>query len=113
MQLTTSEACAPERAVPVRFPFFVLEDLPRASREERDRVRDESRARYAEPLKSRDGDEPPDATSNDQDPKEPPDGSQSGPGGVDDGADNPTRDEGDSETTATPDQTDIPKGDSW
>lgn len=40
-----------ERAVPVRFPFFVLENLPRASREEQEAIRAESRRRYAEPLR--------------------------------------------------------------
>ncbi|MEL6793981.1 MAG: type IV secretory system conjugative DNA transfer family protein, partial [Pseudomonadota bacterium] len=40
-----------EKAIPVRFPFFALEDLPRVSREEQDAVRAQSRARYAEPLR--------------------------------------------------------------
>lgn len=39
-----------ERAVPISFPFFVLEKMPRASNEERDAIRDYSRNNYAEPL---------------------------------------------------------------
>jgi len=39
-----------ERAVPISFPFFVLEKMPRASTEERDAIRDYSRKNYAEPL---------------------------------------------------------------
>ena len=40
-----------ERAVPMSFPFFVLEKLPRATKEERDAIREFSRATYAEPLR--------------------------------------------------------------
>ena len=39
-----------ERAVPMSFPFFVLEKLPRASAERRNAIREYSRAHYAEPL---------------------------------------------------------------
>lgn len=39
-----------QRAIPIAFPFFVLEQMPKASKAERDAVRDASRARYAEPL---------------------------------------------------------------
>jgi hypothetical protein len=38
------------RAVPMSFPFFVLEKLPRATQEERSAVRAYSRAHYAQPL---------------------------------------------------------------
>ena len=40
-----------DRAVPISFPFFVLENLPRASKEEIDDIRDHSRKTYAEPLR--------------------------------------------------------------
>lgn len=39
-----------ERAVPMSFPFFVLEKLPRASAERRNAIREYSRSHYAEPL---------------------------------------------------------------
>ena len=39
-----------ERAVPMSFPFFVLEKLQRASAERRNAIREYSRAHYAEPL---------------------------------------------------------------
>jgi hypothetical protein len=38
------------RAVPMSFPFFVLEKLPRTTKEEREAIRAQSRATYAEPL---------------------------------------------------------------
>ena len=38
-----------ERAVPISFPFFVLEKLPRATKEEIDAIRQHSREAYAEP----------------------------------------------------------------
>lgn len=38
------------RAVPISFPFFVLEGLPRATKSEVDAIRQHSRDRYAEPL---------------------------------------------------------------
>ena len=60
-----------ERAVPVRFPFFVLENLPRASREEQDAVRAQSRARYAEPMRrpaERRGPEPAESVEPERDP---------------------------------------------
>jgi len=38
-----------ERAVPISFPFFVLENLPRASKGEIDAIREHSRKVYAEP----------------------------------------------------------------
>ena len=40
-----------DRAVPISFPFFVLEHLPRASKEEIEGIRDHSRKTYAEPLR--------------------------------------------------------------
>jgi len=40
-----------KQAVPMSFPFFVLEDLPRASKEDIVAIRQQSRERYAEPLK--------------------------------------------------------------
>ena len=42
-----------ERAVPISFPFFVLENMPRASNEERDAIREYSRKDYAEPLQNK------------------------------------------------------------
>lgn len=42
------------RAVPISFPFFVLEKMPRASKAERDAIRDFSRKNYAEPLQKMD-----------------------------------------------------------
>jgi len=39
------------KGLPIEFPFFVLEKLPRSSREEMETVRERSRAHYAEPLK--------------------------------------------------------------
>lgn len=39
-----------ERAVPMSFPFFVLEKLPRATSEQQDAIRAYSRTHYAEPL---------------------------------------------------------------
>ena len=38
-----------ERAVPISFPFFVMENLPRATKEEIDAIRQQSREGYAEP----------------------------------------------------------------
>jgi len=42
-----------ERAVPISFPFFVLEKMSRASNEERDAIREYSRKNYAESLQSK------------------------------------------------------------
>ena len=39
-----------DRAVPMSFPFFALEKLPRTTTEERDAIRANSRAAYAEPI---------------------------------------------------------------
>lgn len=50
-----------ERAVPISFPFFVLEKMQKRSSEELGAIRDASRAAYAEPVsgtKSRDQDAP-------------------------------------------------------
>lgn len=41
-----------ERAVPMSFPFFVLEKLPRASTSLREAIREHSRTAYAEPLQA-------------------------------------------------------------
>ncbi|PHP65442.1 hypothetical protein CSC94_18965 [Zhengella mangrovi] len=38
------------KGIPIAFPFFALENLPRSSRQEQDAVREYSRARYAEPF---------------------------------------------------------------
>lgn len=40
-----------DRAVPISFPFFVMENLPRASKEEIEAIREHSRTSYAEPLR--------------------------------------------------------------
>ncbi len=42
-----------ERAVPVSFPFFTLESLPKTSTDERDAIRDYSRSHYAEPWRNK------------------------------------------------------------
>lgn len=39
-----------DRAVPISFPFFVMEKLPRATKDEIDAIREHSRNAYAEPL---------------------------------------------------------------
>jgi len=39
-----------ERAVPISFPFFVLERMPKATNAERESIREYSRKNYAEPL---------------------------------------------------------------
>ena len=39
-----------ERAVPMSFPFFTLEGLPKTTKDERDAIRSYSRKIYAEPL---------------------------------------------------------------
>ena len=41
-----------ERAVPISFPFFVLEKMTKTSNEERDAIRDYGRKNYAEPLQN-------------------------------------------------------------
>ncbi|WP_216665564.1 type IV secretory system conjugative DNA transfer family protein [Pseudoruegeria sp. HB172150] len=38
-----------DRAVPISFPFFVLENMPKATEEERDAIRELSRINYADP----------------------------------------------------------------
>lgn len=42
-----------KRAVPVSFPFFVLENFPRASKDEIEEIREHSRKSYAEPLQKK------------------------------------------------------------
>ena len=65
-----------ERAIPMSFPFFVLEKMPQRSAEEIDTVRERSRERYAEPLYPTGSDEPPPAgeTPADDDPDDDPSG---------------------------------------
>jgi len=41
-----------ERAVPISFPFFVLEKIPKTSQEEREAIRAYSRKNYAEPYQN-------------------------------------------------------------
>ena len=41
-----------ERAVPISFPFFVLEGLPRATKDEIEAIRQHSREAYAEPYRT-------------------------------------------------------------
>lgn len=48
-----------DRAIPISFPFFVLENFPRASREEKDAVRETSRERYAVSLRANNSDTAP------------------------------------------------------
>lgn len=57
-----------ERAVPMSFPFFVLENLPRASKEDIDAIRQQCRQAYAEPWSPKVSHEEPD----DEEPPEPP-----------------------------------------
>jgi len=40
-----------QRAVPISFPFFVMERMPQASEKQRDAIREYSRKTYAEPLR--------------------------------------------------------------
>jgi len=42
-----------QRAVPISFPFFVLENLPRASKVDMAEIREHSRKTYAEPLRKK------------------------------------------------------------
>ena len=42
-----------ERAVPISFPFFILEKMPRVTNEERDAIRQHSREHYAAPLQNK------------------------------------------------------------
>ncbi|GGD29043.1 type IV secretory system conjugative DNA transfer family protein [Sinisalibacter lacisalsi] len=57
-----------ERAVPISFPFFVLEKAEKRSKDELDAIRDASRAAYAEPVfKDKDHSEPdPDAETDEE-----------------------------------------------
>ena len=68
-----------ERAVPISFPFFILEKMPRATKDERDAIRQHSREHYAAPLQNKaEHSEPPDRqdtdkheNNNDDDPLKP------------------------------------------
>jgi len=42
-----------QRAVPISFPFFILEKMPRSTNEERDAIRQHSREHYAAPLQKK------------------------------------------------------------
>ncbi|WP_199221264.1 type IV secretory system conjugative DNA transfer family protein [Maritimibacter sp. 55A14] len=57
-----------ERAVPMSFPFFVLENLPRASKEDIEAIRQQCRQAYAEPWSPKVAHE----DSDDAEPPEPP-----------------------------------------
>lgn len=57
-----------ERAVPMSFPFFVLENLPRATKEEIEAIRQQCREAYAEPWSPTVSNEDPEP----EDPPEPP-----------------------------------------
>lgn len=57
-----------ERAVPMSFPFFILENLPRASKEDIEAIRQQCRQAYAEPWSPEVSHEKPDY----QEPPEPP-----------------------------------------
>lgn len=62
-----------DRAVPISFPFFVLEKGRRADREEIDAIRDHSRKAYAEPWRSKvDHDEPPEHENPEETEENPP-----------------------------------------
>lgn len=58
-----------DRAVPVSFPFFVMEQLGRATKEEIDAIREHSRNAYAEPWQSK----VEDSETSDETPPEAPD----------------------------------------
>ncbi len=64
-----------DRAVPISFPFFVLEELDRATRAEQAAIRAHSRKHYAEPLR-----EPSTASGGPETPEDGPEG----PGGAND-----------------------------
>lgn len=57
-----------ERAVPMSFPFFILEKLPQRTKDEIDEIRQQCRQAYAEPWSPRVSHEEP----QDEDPPEPP-----------------------------------------
>lgn len=59
-----------DRAVPISFPFFVMEKLPRASKEEIGDIRDHSRKSYAEPLRKRTEHSAPDENEDPENPDE-------------------------------------------
>ena len=59
-----------QRAVPVSFPFFTLEGLPRASREEIGAIRAYSRNRYAEPWRKQADHSEPAENANPEKPEE-------------------------------------------
>jgi hypothetical protein len=42
-----------DRAVPISFPFFVMEKLERATKDEIDAIREHSRSAYAEPWQTK------------------------------------------------------------
>jgi len=57
-----------DRAVPISFPFFVMENLERATKDEIDAIREHSRTAYAEPWKTK----AEDSGTSDGTPPEPP-----------------------------------------
>jgi len=59
-----------QRAVPISFPFFVLENLPRASKEDMAKIREHSRKNYAEPLQKMAEHESPQENAEGEKPKE-------------------------------------------
>jgi len=58
-----------QNAVPISFPFFVLEGLPKSTKEEREAIRQHSRETYAEPLRNK---AEPGGTPETGDPESPP-----------------------------------------
>lgn len=57
-----------DRAVPISFPFFVLEKMDRATKEEREAIRQQCRKAYAEPWQTK----PEQDDTSDAEPEEPP-----------------------------------------
>lgn len=96
-----------QRAVPISFPFFVLEGLPKRNREELDAIRDLNRERYAEPLRKRDEPEENAPEDDDEPPETDPDG-----GDPDDGPDEPEG-QGGGGGAATPDEAATETNTQW
>ncbi len=104
-----------DRAIPISFPFFVLEDLPRASREEQDVVRQLSRERYAVSLKNEKGEAGPEEGEAFGASGGPPDDEGGGGGGSEaSGGEMHGGDSGGTEAASeTRDPADIPAADKW
>lgn len=96
-----------ERAIPINFPFFELENLPRASREERDAVRQASRECYAVSLRDRPAGDHIDEQQNEENDM-PSDAEADG-----DGAQPENLDRAEQSARKNPPPADIPMADDW